>query len=212
MCQRAWRCPRTWTRTPRRTPPRSPPRTPPRRSLVRRRHPACRGKRGAQVSWHGWHAVLVLLPHTWSLDMRLFSPAADSRIPQLLASPTPLRRSGSLRLRGEKLGALALGQPKHPSASGRGNLGARSPGVVFPSITEASESWKRSLRGMGDGLPAHGPAPPVTPITPSLRHQRHHRSLVRNAFDCKGKNCIKKYPLCNGKLSQCLCINFYCCY
>lgn len=95
-------------------------------------------------------------------------PSADSRIPQPLASPTPLRRSGSLRLRGEK---LALGHPRHPSV--RGNHGARaSLGAAFPSITEASESWKRSLRGMGDGLPAHGPAP-----ASNLRQQRHHRSL-----------------------------------
>ncbi|XP_034241458.1 calponin homology domain-containing protein DDB_G0272472 isoform X2 [Thrips palmi] len=106
---------------------------------------------------------------------RRAAPTADSRIPQPLPSPTPLRRSGSLRLRGEKPG---FGHPRHPLGLARGSLGlgARaSPGAAFPSITEASESWKRSLRGMGDGLPAHGPAPP--PPASNLRHQRHHRSL-----------------------------------
>ncbi|XP_052132737.1 uncharacterized protein LOC127752133 isoform X1 [Frankliniella occidentalis] len=102
------------------------------------------------------------IPQTLSLDA--------SKIPQPLASPTPLRRSGSLRLRGEKQG---FGHLRLPSGRGHGPGTRASPGATFPSITEAAESWKKSLRGSGDGpslgLPLHNNS--------NLHQQRHHRSL-----------------------------------
>lgn len=102
------------------------------------------------------------IPQTLSLDA--------SKIPQPLASPTPLRRSGSLRLRGEKQG---FGHLRLPSGRGHGPGTRASPGTTFPSITEAAESWKKSLRGSGDGpslgLPLHNNS--------NLHQQRHHRSL-----------------------------------
>lgn len=117
-------------------------------------------------------------PQTLSID--------SSRIPQPLASPTPLRRSGSLRVRGERPGSgfSSFSHSRTAPGSGRNGfgLGARiSPGAAFPSITEAAESWKKSLRGVGDGLASHGEPPPPPPgstlSSSNLRQQRHHRSL-----------------------------------
>lgn len=114
--------------------------------------------------------VIIYLDNYLSYYFLYSALIADSKIPRpsTLASPTPLRRSGSLRLRGEKLGfshsRISSGKP----GPGAFHSSSRtSPGTTFPSITEACESWKKNLRGAGDG-----------PTNSTLRQHHHHRSLV----------------------------------
>ncbi|KAK3927975.1 Laminin subunit alpha-2 [Frankliniella fusca] len=70
--------------------------------------------------------------------------------------------------------SLASQYPSTPAHGGHGH--GHGPGAAFPSITEAAESWKKSLRvsGSGDG-PGPGPTAPLH--NSNLLRQRHHRSL-----------------------------------